>query len=59
MPKQLSDDETAEAIDQAISETGAASIKDMGKIMAVLKGKYAGQVDMGRAGKIAKQKLAG
>lgn len=57
MPKQLSDEEIAEAIDKAIAETGATSVKDMGKIMGVLKSNYAGQIDMGKAGGIAKKKL--
>jgi uncharacterized protein YqeY len=58
LPKQLDDAEVAAAIDAAIAETGAADIKDMGKIMGVLKSKYAGQVDMGKAGGLVKQKLS-
>ncbi|MGH1404545.1 MAG: GatB/YqeY domain-containing protein [Alphaproteobacteria bacterium] len=58
LPKQLSEDEVGELVDRLISETGAESVKDMGRIMGVLKGKYAGQVDMGKAGAIAKSKLA-
>lgn len=57
MPKQLSDSEVGEIIDGLITEMDAADIKDMGKIMGVLKTKYAGQIDMGKAGAIAKQKL--
>lgn len=49
MPKQLSDDEVAEAIKAAIAETGAASIKDMGKVMAVLKDRFPGQMDFAKA----------
>jgi uncharacterized protein YqeY len=49
MPKQLSDEEVAAAVTAAIAETGASSIKDMGKIMAVLKAKYAGQMDFAKA----------
>lgn len=58
LPAQLSEDETKAAIDAAIAETGASSIKDMGKIMGVLKGKYAGQLDMGSVGALVKAKLA-
>ncbi|MCB9988831.1 MAG: GatB/YqeY domain-containing protein [Rhodospirillales bacterium] len=59
MPKALSEDEMQEAIATIITETGAAGIKDMGKVMAELKTRYAGQLDMGRAGGVVKQKLAG
>ncbi len=58
MPKQLDDGEIAEAVDSLISQTGASDIKDMGKIMGTLKTKYAGQVDMARAGDIVRKKLA-
>ncbi len=58
LPKQLSDDEVSKIIEQIISETGAAGIKDMGKVMAELKAKYAGQLDMGKAGGVIKQKLS-
>ena len=58
MPKQLSDAEVEDVISNIIDEVGAESVKDMGKIMAVLKEKYAGQIDMGKAGAVAKQKLA-
>ncbi|MGE4313180.1 MAG: GatB/YqeY domain-containing protein [Pseudobdellovibrionaceae bacterium] len=58
LPAQLSEDETKAAIDAAIAETGASSIKDMGKIMGVLKDKYAGQLDMGSVGALVKAKLA-
>lgn len=57
LPTQLSDEEIAVAIDAAIAETGAESIKDMGKIMGILKSKYAGQIDMGKAGGTVKEKL--
>ena len=53
MPKQMSDDEVIAAIKNAIAETGAASMKDMGKVMGALKAKHAGQMDFGSAsGKI-------
>lgn len=57
LPKQLSDDAMAKAIDEAIAETGASSVKDMGKVMAVLKARYAGQMDFGRASGAVKAKL--
>lgn len=58
LPKQLSEAETAAAIDEAIIETGAVDIKDMGKVMGVLKTKYAGQLDMGKVGGMVKEKLS-
>ena len=57
MPQQLSDSEIAEVVGGLIDKLGAKDIKDMGKIMGALKGEYAGRVDMGKAGKIAKKKL--
>ncbi|MDZ7907331.1 MAG: GatB/YqeY domain-containing protein [Gemmobacter sp.] len=58
LPRQLSGDEVGEAITAAIAESGAASIRDMGKVMAVLKGKYTGQMDFGAVGPMVKDKLA-
>lgn len=57
MPKQLSNQELEEVISHLISELGADSIKDMGKIMGALKQQYAGQIDMGVAGGLVKDKL--
>lgn len=57
LPTQLSQEETEKAVDEAISESGAESIKDMGKVMAILKSKYTGQLDMGKAGPAVKSKL--
>ncbi len=57
LPKQMSDAEVAAVVDKLIKETGAASQKDMGKIMGALKSQYAGQLDMGKAGAVVKQKL--
>lgn len=57
MPQQLSDEEVLILIDSLIEKVGAESIKDMGKVMAELKREYAGQVDMGKAGALAKEKL--
>ncbi len=53
LPKQMDDGEVEAAVRAAIDETGAASMKDMGKVMGVLKQKYAGQMDFGAvSGKI-------
>ncbi|MAI61492.1 MAG: glutamyl-tRNA amidotransferase [Micavibrio sp. TMED27] len=58
LPKQLSDEEVSTIIDDLIAEVGAESVRDMGKVMGVMKEKYAGQVDMSKAGGIVKGKLA-
>ena len=50
LPKQLSADEVDAAIKTAMAETGASSIRDMGKVMGALKSKYAGQMDFGAVG---------
>jgi len=57
LPQQLGDDEVKAAIESIIADTGASSIKDMGKVMGVLKGEYAGKVDMGKAGGLVKELL--
>jgi len=57
LPKQMSDAEMAAAIDAAIKETGAAGMKDMGKVIGALRGKYAGRMDMGKASAAVKAKL--
>ena len=49
--------EVAAAIDAAIKETGAAGMKDMGKVIGILRGKYAGQMDFGKASAMVKAKL--
>jgi uncharacterized protein YqeY len=59
LPKQMSDAEVSAAIDAAIKETGAAGMKDMGKVIGALKAKYAGQMDFGKASGLVKGKLAG
>lgn len=58
LPKQMSDAEIEAAVRTLISETGASSMKDMGKIMGALKSQYAGQLDMGKANGIIKSLLA-
>ena len=59
LPAQLSDAELDALIADAISSTGAATIKDMGKVMGVVKGKAAGKADMGAVGARIKAKLGG
>ncbi len=49
MPKQMDDAEMTAAIKTIIAETGASSVKDMGKVMAVMKERYAGQMDFAKA----------
>ncbi len=58
LPQQLSDDEVAKIVADIIAKTGASGIKDMGKVMGELKANYAGQLDMGKAGGVIKQKLS-
>ena len=59
LPKQMSEDEVKAAISSAIAETGAAGMKDMGKVIGVLRSKYAGQMDMSKASSAVKAKLSG
>lgn len=58
LPRQLSDDEIAHAIDAAIAEMGAASVRDIGKVMGLLKSRHAGEMDFGKAGAVLKLRLA-
>mgnify|MGYP001816027837 CR=1 FL=1 len=57
LPKQMSDEEAARAIAETIDELEAASIKDMGRVMASLKERYAGRMDFGKASGLVKQRL--
>lgn len=57
LPKQLGEAETRAAVAAAVKEAGAASIKDMGKAMAVLKERHAGQMDFGKASALVKEML--
>ncbi len=59
LPKQMSEAETSRAIDAAVAETGASGMKDMGKVIGILRGKYAGQMDMAKASALVKAKLSG
>lgn len=58
LPRQLDAAEVAAAVDAAIAETSADSIRDMGKVMGVLKGKYAGRMDFGAIGPQVKARLS-
>ncbi len=57
LPAQLSAEEAQAAVDEAIAQTGAESIRDMGKVMGVLKGKYTGRMDFGAVGPMVKSRL--
>jgi len=57
LPRQLDDAETEAAVAAAIAEVEATSIRDMGKVMAALKGKYTGQMDFGKVGPMVKARL--
>lgn len=57
LPRQLNEAEMRAAIDQAMVDTQASSIRDMGKVMGVLKTRYAGQMDFGKAGAAVKAAL--
>ena len=57
LPRQLSAEKTEAVIAQAIADTGADSIRDMGKVMGILKSKYTGQIDLGAAGALVKAAL--
>lgn len=59
LPKQLSDEELEKMIDEAISQTGATQISDMGKVIGAVMGQVAGQADGGRVGGLVKSKLNG
>ncbi len=59
LPKQMSDEEVAGAIRTVVGEIGATSIRDMGKVMAELKARYAGQMDFAKVSGAVKQQLSG
>jgi len=58
LPRKLDDEEVAAAIDKAMDEVGASSIRDMGKVMGALKSRYTGQMDFGAVGPRVKDRLA-
>ena len=57
LPKQMSEPEMTAAIEAAIKDTGAAGMKDMGKVIGALRAKYAGQMDFGKASGLVKARL--
>jgi len=59
LPSQMSEAEVADAIHATVAELGATSIKDMGKVVAALKAKYAGRMDFGKASAVVKAALTG
>jgi uncharacterized protein len=59
LPRQMGEDEMKAAIAKAVADTGAASIKDMGKVMAELKKNFTGQMDFAAAGALVKGQLGG
>ena len=58
LPRQMSDEEIAAAIDAIVAETGASSVKDMGRVMALVKERLAGRLDMGKASQMVKARLS-
>jgi len=58
LPKQMSDDEVKAAIAHAMQEVGAAGMKDMGKVVGALKGRYAGKMDFAKASALVKAALS-
>jgi len=58
LPQQLGEDETRDAIRGVMDEVGATGIKDMGRVMAELRARFAGRMDFGRASALAKEMLA-
>lgn len=57
LPRQMDDAEVQAAIDAAVAEAGAVSIRDVGKVMAALKARYTGQMDFGAVGALVKARL--
>ena len=58
LPRQMDDTAMAQAVDEAVAETGATSIKEMGKVMAALRAKHAATLDMAKAGPMVKARLS-
>lgn len=59
MPQQLGEDDVKAAIEKAVAATGAASMKDMGKVVAALRSDYAGRMDFAKASALVKARLSG
>ena len=58
LPRQMDEAELAAAVDAIVAETGAASVKDMGRVMALVKERHAGEIDMGKASAAVKSRLS-
>jgi uncharacterized protein YqeY len=58
LPAQMGEDEAKAAIDAIVAETGASSVKDMGRVMAALRERHAGQLDMSKASALVKARLS-
>jgi hypothetical protein len=58
LPRQMSEEEAKAAVDGIVAETGASSVKDMGRVMAALKEKHAGRMDMSKASGLVKARLS-
>lgn len=58
LPQQMSEEEIAAAVDSALEETGAAGLKDMGRVMGALREHYAGQMDFAKASAMVRDRLA-
>ncbi len=58
LPRQMSEEEARAAIDAIVAETGASSVKDMGRVMAALRERHAGQLDMAKASALVKARLS-
>jgi len=58
LPRQMSDEELGAAVDAIMVETGAESVKDMGRVMALVKERHAGQLDMSKASQAVKARLS-
>ena len=58
LPRQMNEEEARTAIDAVVAETGASSVKDMGRVMAALKERHAGQLDMAKASGLVKARLS-
>jgi uncharacterized protein len=59
LPQQMGEAELGQAVAAAVAESGASGIKDMGKVMAILKPRLAGRADMGAVSSMVKAKLSG
>jgi uncharacterized protein YqeY len=59
LPQQMGEAEIAQAVEAALAEPGAGGVRDMGKVMALLKARLAGRADMGRVSALVKSRLGG